>query len=142
MAKRMRYKQIDYLLTRVLIADTAIFVLYLICCKARKFSGQIALCYGIWYGLERTVVEGLRTDSLYIAGTTIRVSQALSAAIALVCAVLLVVLLIKFKKNPRPIDGVDYFLELELQKQNTPTEPAAVTENVITEGEDSDGKDI
>lgn len=30
MAKRMRYKQIDYLLTRVLIADTAIFVLYLI----------------------------------------------------------------------------------------------------------------
>ena len=30
MAKRMRYKQIDQLLTRVLIADTAIFVLYLI----------------------------------------------------------------------------------------------------------------
>ena len=30
MAKRMRYKQIDQLLTRVLLADTAIFVLYLI----------------------------------------------------------------------------------------------------------------
>ena len=118
------------------------FVLYIITRKARIFSGQIALCYGVWYGVERMVVEGLRTDSLYIAGTTIRVSQALSAAIALVCAALLVVLLIKFKKNPKPIDGVDYFLELELQKQNTPTEPAAVTENVITEGEDSDGKDI
>ena len=30
MAKRMRYKQIDQLLTRVIIADTAAFVLYLI----------------------------------------------------------------------------------------------------------------
>ena len=30
MARRMRYKQIDQLLTRVLIADTAIFLLYLI----------------------------------------------------------------------------------------------------------------
>ena len=30
MAKRMRYKQIDQLLTRVLIADTAVFILYLI----------------------------------------------------------------------------------------------------------------
>lgn len=92
------------------------FVLYIICKKARKFSGQIALCYGIWYGLERTIVEGLRTDSLYIAGTTIRVSQALSAALVIVCAVVLVVLLIKYTKNPKPIDGIDYFSELELQK--------------------------
>ena len=29
-AKRMRYKKIDQLLTRVLIADTAVFILYLI----------------------------------------------------------------------------------------------------------------
>jgi len=29
-ATRMRYKQIDQLLTRVLIADTAVFILYLI----------------------------------------------------------------------------------------------------------------
>ena len=38
-------------------------VLYIICRKARKFSGQIALCYGVWYGIERAIVEGLRTDS-------------------------------------------------------------------------------
>lgn len=30
MAKRMRYKQIDQLLTRMILADTAAFVLYLI----------------------------------------------------------------------------------------------------------------
>lgn len=93
------------------------FVLYIITRKARIFSGQIALCYGVWYGVERMIVEGLRTDSLYIAGTTIRVSQALSAAIAIVCAILLVVLLIKFKRNPKPIDGVDFFLEEQLKKE-------------------------
>ena len=93
------------------------FVLYLICCKARKFSGQVALCYGIWYGIERTVVEGLRTDSLYIAGTTIRVSQALSAALVVVCTALLIVLLIKNKKNPKPIDGIDFFLEEQLKAE-------------------------
>ncbi len=94
-----------------------VLVLYIICRKARKFSGQIALCYGIWYGLERTFVEGLRTDSLYIANTTIRVSQALSAALVVVCAIMLTVLLIKHKKNPKPIDGVDFFMEEELRKK-------------------------
>ncbi len=96
-------------------------VLYIICRKARKFSGQIALCYGVWYGVERTIVEGLRTDSLYIAGTTVRTSQVLSAALAVVCAVLLVIFLIKYTKHPKPIDGVDYFAELELKKAELPT---------------------
>lgn len=90
-------------------------VLYIICHKARKFSGQVALCYGVWYGVERAVVEGLRTDSLYIPGTTLRTSQVLSMVIAAVCAVLLVVLLIKYTKNPKPIDGIDYFTELDLK---------------------------
>lgn len=115
-----------------------VLVLYLICTKARKFSGQVALCYGIWYGLERTVVEGLRTDSLYIAGTTIRVSQALSAALVLICAVLLIVLLKKYTKNPKPIDGVDFFLEEELKKK---AEEAKETEEcedqVYTESKDN-----
>lgn len=120
------------------------FVLYLICCKARKFSGQIALCYGIWYGLERTVVEGLRTDSLYIAGTTIRVSQALSAALVLVCTVLLVSLLIKYTKNPKPIEGVDYFVEEQKGKSETHEDneisgESEVKEEAVTKESESDG---
>ena len=90
-------------------------LLYIICLKARKFSGQLFLCYGIWYGLERAIVEGLRTDSLYIAGTNIRVSQALSAVLAAVCAIWLIIGLIRQKKHPKPIDGVDFFLEEELK---------------------------
>lgn len=84
-------------------------ILYLILRKFRKFSGQIFLCYGIWYGIGRTIFEGLRTDSLYIGNTTIRVSQALSAAVVLIFTALLIVLLRKFIKNPQPIEGVDFF---------------------------------
>ena len=91
-------------------------VLYFICQKARRFSGQIFLCYGIWYGAERAVVEGLRTDSLYIGDTNIRTSQVLSLALVFVCAVLLAALLIKYTKNPKPIEGVDYFPEIPLYR--------------------------
>lgn len=44
--------------------------------KKRKFKGEIALLYVAWYGLGRTWIEGLRTDSLYIGG--FRVSQMLA----------------------------------------------------------------
>ena len=84
-------------------------VLYVILKKFRKFSGQLFLTYGVWYGLERMIVEGMRTDSLFIGNTGIRVSQALSFAIVLVCGVLLIIKLIKYTKNPNPIEGVDFY---------------------------------
>lgn len=91
-----------------------VLVLYIICRKYRKFSGQMILCYGVWYGLERTIVEGLRTDSLYIG--TFRVSQLLSAALVVVCAAALIVLLVKYTKHPKPIEGVDYFTDEFINK--------------------------
>ena len=84
-------------------------ILYLMLKKFRKFSGQLFLCYGIWYGTGRAIIEGLRTDSLYIGSTGIRVSQALSLAIVVVCAIVLVAMLIRVKKHPVKIEGVDYF---------------------------------
>lgn len=97
-------------------------VLYIIMRKRRKFSGQLFLCYGVWYGFERMVVEGLRSDSLYIANTSIRVSQALSAVLMLVSLVLLIALYVKFSKHPKPIEGIDFFppkteKELEAEKR-------------------------
>lgn len=58
--------------------------------KKRKFDGEIFLLYVAWYGLGRAIIEGFRTDSLYIPGTPIRVSQLLAgvsavAAIAALC---------------------------------------------------------
>lgn len=84
-------------------------VLYIILKKFRKFSGQLFLTYGVWYGLERMIVEGMRTDSLFIGNTGIRVSQALSFAIVLVCGTLLIIKLVKYTKNPQPIEGVDFY---------------------------------
>ena len=72
-------------------------LLYIMYNKWRKFDGQVILSYGIWYGLERTVVEGLRTDSLYIGSSMIRVSQLFSGILAVSCAVILVILLRKAK---------------------------------------------
>ena len=56
------------------------FVLLHLMSKRRKYDGQVALSYVAWYGLGRAFIEGLRTDSLYIGGTGIRVSQLLAAA--------------------------------------------------------------
>lgn len=53
--------------------------------KKRQFDGEIFAGYVAWYGLGRVWVEGLRTDSLYLFGTGIRVSQLL-AGISFVAA--------------------------------------------------------
>ena len=53
------------------------FVLIHFLSKKRKYDGQVALMYLAWYGLGRTFIEGLRTDSLYWGN--FRVSQILAA---------------------------------------------------------------
>ena len=63
--------------------------------KKRKYDGQIALGYVVWYGLGRTFIEGLRTDSLYVPGTGIRVSQLLAALSCLAAAAVLAYFVIK-----------------------------------------------
>ncbi len=128
-----------------------VFVLWLVCRKFRKFSGQMILWYGVWYGAERAFVEGLRTDSLYIAGTNLRTSQVLSAAIAAVSLVLLVFFTIKYTKNPKPVEGIDYFiagkekvskeefLEIKRKKKEEKAGKAAPAEE--TPVKDTDNKD-
>ena len=53
------------------------FVLINLIYKKKKFNGQIALMYFAWYGFGRMFIEGLRTDSLFVPGTGIRISQLL-----------------------------------------------------------------
>jgi len=54
-------------------------ILHYISKKHRLFSGQIFLIYLAWYGLGRFFIEGLRTDSLYLGNTDIRISQLIAA---------------------------------------------------------------
>ena len=74
-------------------------LLYLICRKWHKFSGQLILCYGVLYGAERFFVEGLRLDSLYIGSGSLRVSQLLSGLLALGCLAALAALLLRNRKQ-------------------------------------------
>ena len=55
----------------------------------RRYDGHCILIYFFWYGLGRAWIEGLRTDSLYIGGTGIRVSQALSLVLVFASGALL-----------------------------------------------------
>ena len=61
--------------------------------KKRKYDGQIALGYVFWYGLGRALIEGLRTDSLYLG--PFRISQLLAALSCLAAAMVLVIMLFK-----------------------------------------------
>ncbi len=66
------------------------FVALALYVKRRRFHGQIFLLYVIWYGLGRSWIEGLRTDSLLITGTDLRASQVVAFATAFVAFLLLV----------------------------------------------------
>ena len=66
-----------------------VLVLYWFSKKFQKYNGQVFFLYLIWYGVERFVVEGLRTDSL-MAGS-FRVSQIVAIVSALAGVVLLIV---------------------------------------------------
>ena len=74
--------------------------------KKREYDGQIALGYAVWYGLGRTFIEGLRTDSLYIPGTSIRVSQALAAASCILAAAVLAYFMLKPPVKPLFVNRV------------------------------------
>ncbi len=74
------------------------FVLLHILSGHRKFDGQVFLSYVAWYGLGRGLIEGLRADSLYIAGTGLRVSQLLAFGSCLAAVLCLAYCLI-FRDN-------------------------------------------
>lgn len=68
--------------------------------KHRKYDGQVFLFYLCWYGLGRMWIEGMRTDSLYLFGTGIRVSQLLAGICFVVAGALLLYFHFKRKNDP------------------------------------------
>lgn len=69
--------------------------------KKRKFDGEIFLLYMAWYGFGRMFIEGLRTDSLYILSTSIRVSQVVAALSFIICFGLWIYFTTTKKYKPR-----------------------------------------
>ena len=79
--------------------NAAGFVILHFASKKRKYDGQVALYYAAWYGLGRTMIEGLRMDSLYWG--PFRVSQWLAA---ISCATAVAVLIWQSLKPHDPKD--------------------------------------
>ncbi len=65
----------------------------------RPFAGMYFTLYLAWYGLGRGFIEGLRTDSLYLFETGLRVSQCLGFAS---CILALAYLAYRLHKNKMP----------------------------------------
>ena len=88
--------------------------------KKRKYDGQVFTMYVGWYGLGRVVIEGLRTDSLYVFGTNLRASQLL-AGICIVAAGILLFYNKIFKEH----DPEELYVYTKDQTVETVTEEAA-----------------
>ena len=71
----------------------------------RKYRGAVFAAYVMLYGIGRFFIEGLRTDSLMLAGTGIRVSQALALVMVVLGAFYLSFVVAK-KPEYKIYDGV------------------------------------
>lgn len=97
--------------------------------RNKKFNGQVALTYLAWYGFGRMLIESLRTDSLYLGNTSIRVSQLVGFLCFVICTGLIVYMLVRVHKQIK-------------QGTYTPVFPVAVLSVAATEtSEAQDGAD-
>ena len=125
---------------------TGFVLLYIFSRKFRKYDGQIFLLYLVWYGAERMIVEGLRTDSLYTPFLNLRVSQILAALTMLTGIVLLILFR---KKTYKAVDNIKLAAQTDtsedIAKENSQTEDTekeAVSETVTdTDDTDKDKKE-
>lgn len=74
--------------------------------KHLLLQGEVAMSYAMWYSFGRFFIEGMRTDSLYIPGTPIRVSQALSIVIFVAALIISIYRRRDYPKKPYYTDGI------------------------------------
>ena len=114
--------------------------------KGRRFDGENTWFYFLWYGLGRSWIEGLRTDSLYLFnwelfGQRIRVSQALSIVMAAVAAFMLVYNIAVKKRSPEGL-WVNRVAAEKARAAAAASEDAVLAETLLSEeptaGEETD----
>lgn len=109
------------------------FVILHFMSKKRKFTGQIAASYLVWYGFGRFFIEYFRTDSLYLDnGGVIKVSMLLSGIMVVVGLILLVVGFKKAENNKIPAKYNAVFEEIE-EKAESSVEDETLDKIVIEE---------
>lgn len=66
-------------------------ILLLLLRKVNLRRGEIFLTYAIWYSIGRLFIEGLRTDSLLVGDTSIRIAQVVSVLIIVIGTTLIII---------------------------------------------------
>lgn len=74
------------------IGNMLIFALLFFIRRRNKTPFRVVLYYFLFYGILRFFVESVRTDSLYIPNTNLRVSMVISAVMVIFALILLMVL--------------------------------------------------
>jgi len=114
------------------------FVILHFASKKRKYDGQIALGYVAWYGFGRTVIEALRTDSLYWG--QFRVSQLLAAVSCFAAAAILLFMTVR-EHDPEKLFVNQVAAKeaalAEAEEACEESEEAAQTEEAETETEEA-----
>ena len=101
--------------------------------KHKRFHGQVALFYFTWYGFGRMFIEGFRTDSLYVPGTNIRISQLLGLVCFIGAGAALLVLTILTRKRERLLVLEDAAFEAAKKVEAELTDGAATAAETKTE---------
>lgn len=71
--------------------NLGLLIILILHTKHKKFDGEIMLMYLAGYGLGRVWIEGLRTDQLFLWGTSIPISQLLSALLVIACVTAIII---------------------------------------------------
>ena len=86
--------------------------------RKKKYDGQVFFFYVAWYGFGRMLIEGLRTDSLYLFGTGIRVSQLVGLLCFLIGTVFFVTLWVRAARKAPAIAEVSVAESDDATKEN------------------------
>ena len=111
--------------------------------KHRRYKGQFFLLYVFWYGLGRAMIEGLRTDSLWLIPDVIRVSQLLAAVTCVLALALLIINFLRVRAGRKPLFGhsLDAAAEDAIIEETTPAEAAGEAPEAYAECEAQEDED-
>lgn len=124
--------------------DFALFFFLIWFRKKKKVKGEVMFLYLIGYGVGRFMIEGLRTDSLYLG--SFRVSQLLSALLVIAATSLFIIMRVRKNKaeDDEPVErGQSQYgsLLMKLKEDEAAKEATEDTEDLkdSDDSEDSEG---
>lgn len=120
------------------------FIIINVLYKKKKFDGQVFYMYIAWYGFGRMLIEGLRTDSLYVG--VFRISQVVGFVCFVVGTLMLTINLLKARRARLTAMGYDAsypkFVTTASMSEDTEADIEQETQAEESETEDKEHNDV